>query len=259
MAFILAIFAGQQDYARVGDIGTALIMAILCGVMSWASAQRTVSGIAASVDSATERLLGAAHGDLQAPIPKEVKRELPDLGVAMESLFSQVRTNLDNVHLLAMFDQVTGLPNRTSFCRQVERMLVEREDDGPAALFFIDLDGFKAVNDNLGHETGDRVLIDVAAVLRNSGVDVAARLGGDEFCLLLHGNEFRARQAAERIVQSVAAMVTGGPTSPRIGASIGVARTSGSNIEAALRSADAACYRAKRSGKSQFVLAVERL
>jgi len=155
---------------------------------------------------------------------------------------------------MAAVDPLTGLLNRRAFLEA----LANCEAGAEHWLLYVDLDGFKAVNDNLGHEAGDRVLIDVAAILRSSGVDVAARLGGDEFCLLLHGNEFRARQIAERIVQSVAAMVTGGPASPRIGASIGVARASGSNLEAALRSADAACYRAKRSGKSQFVLAVER-
>lgn len=151
-------------------------------------------------------------------------------------------------------DPLTGLLNRRAFLEA----LAHCEAAAEHWLLYVDLDGFKAVNDQLGHEAGDRVLIDVAAVLRSSGVDVAARLGGDEFCLLLHGNEFRARQIAERIVQRVAAMVTGGPASPRIGASIGVARTNGNNIEAALRNADAACYRAKRGGKSQFALAVER-
>lgn len=155
---------------------------------------------------------------------------------------------------MAAVDPLTGLLNRRAFLEA----LAHCEAAAEHWLLYVDLDGFKAVNDQLGHEAGDRVLIDVAAVLRNSGVDVAARLGGDEFCLLLHGNEFRARQIAERIVQSVAAMVTGGPASPRIGASIGVARTNGNNIEAALRNADAACYRAKRGGKSQFALAVER-
>jgi hypothetical protein len=91
---------------------------------------------------------------------------LPDLAVAMESLFSQVRTNLDHVQTLALFDQVTGLANRTSFCRQVERLLIEHSEEGAAALFFIDLDGFKSVNDTLGHAAGDQLLARVAGRLR---------------------------------------------------------------------------------------------
>jgi diguanylate cyclase (GGDEF)-like protein len=155
---------------------------------------------------------------------------------------------------MAAVDPLTGLLNR----RALHDVLAHRDAGNEHWLLYVDLDGFKTINDTLGHEAGDRVLIEVAALFRASGAEVAARMGGDEFCLLAAGGEFRARQLAERVVRSIAELVTGGPTSPRIGASIGVARASGASVEAALRAADAACYRAKRGGKSQFVVAADQ-
>src|SRR3546814_9583600 len=84
-----------------------------------------------------------------------VRRDLPHLAGAMENLFGQFRSNLKNAQTLALYDPVTSLPNRTRFCRQVERLLAARPAGGHAALFFIDLDGFKMVNDTLGHAAGD--------------------------------------------------------------------------------------------------------
>jgi diguanylate cyclase (GGDEF)-like protein len=264
VVFILALLAGQGGLADVKDVGRALIIAILCGAMSWASAQRTISSIATSVDGATDRLLRAAHGDLQAPVSSDVKRDLPDLGVAMESLFSQVRTNLDNVHLLAMFDPVTGLANRASFCRQVERLLVEREGDGPAALFFIDLDGFKTINDTLGHAAGDQLLSRVAGRLREvvmsqmssgAGDAVVGRLAGDEFTMFFP--QLPRRESAARIGRVIQYALGErfdlGGQQIDLGASIGVAYypDHGETLNALLRSADIAMYHAKASGRGR--------
>src|SRR3546814_4365471 len=84
--------------------------------------------------------------------------------ISMEDLFGQFRSNLKNAQTLALYDPVTSLPNRTSFCRQVERLLAARPAGGHAALFFIDLDGFKMVNDTLGHAAGDLLQIGRAHV-----------------------------------------------------------------------------------------------
>ena len=213
LVFILSLVLGYTPGAQddIVQIGRALIIAILCGTMSWASARRTIATTATAIDAATERLLAAAHGDLQSSVPTEIGLELPDLSVALESLFSQVRTNLDHVQALALFDQVTGLANRTSFCRQVERLLAEREEGGMAALFFIDLDGFKGVNDTLGHAAGDQLLARVAGRLREvvmaqigagMGDAVIGRLAGDEFTMFfptLSGHNAAARIALSLI------------------------------------------------------------
>ncbi|HEX7741899.1 MAG TPA: GGDEF domain-containing protein, partial [Sphingobium sp.] len=210
LVFILSLVLGQEQATDIVGIGRSLIIAILCGTMSWASARRTIATTAIAIDTATERLVAAAHGDLRSPVPADIGLELPDLSVAMQSLFSQVRTNLDHVQALALFDQVTGLANRTSFCRQVERLLAERSEEGPAALFFIDLDGFKGVNDTLGHAAGDQLLARVAGRLREvvmaqvgagMGDAVIGRLAGDEFTMFF--SNLPGREGANRVARAI--------------------------------------------------------
>lgn len=264
VAFILALFAGMGGSNDIHHISSALILAIVCGIMCWASAMRTVSGLAVSVDLATERLTAAAHGDLAGSLPPSVKRDLPELSLAMASLFSQVRTNLDNIHMLAMYDPVTSLPNRTSFCRQVERLLSDRPPEGHAALFFIDLDGFKSVNDTLGHAAGDQLLSRVAGRLREvvmievgsgSGDAVVGRLAGDEFTLFFP--YLPAMETAQRIARAVQYALGErfdiGGQQVNLGASIGVAfhPEHGETLHGLLRSADVAMYHAKENGRGR--------
>jgi diguanylate cyclase (GGDEF)-like protein len=264
VVFILSLLLGPGQDRQIADIGRSLIIAILCGTLSWASARRTVAAIAAALDRATDRLLAAAHGDLQSPVPPEAGKELPDLSVAMESLFSQVRTNLDHVQALALFDQVTGLANRTSFCRQVERLLIERRDAGTAALFFIDLDGFKNVNDTLGHAAGDQLLARVAGRLREvvmaqvgAGVGdaVIGRLAGDEFTLFFPS--LPGRDAAAKVARSVQFALGErfdlGSQHVDLGASIGIAccPDHADTLPGLLRAADIAMYHAKDEGRGR--------
>ena len=264
LVFILSLVLGQGQATDIGGIGRSLIIAILCGTLSWASARRTVATTASAIDGATERLLAAAHGDLQSEVPREIGLELPDLSVAMESLFSQVRTNLDHVQALALFDQVTGLANRASFCRQVERLLAERSEEGLAALFFIDLDGFKGVNDTLGHAAGDQLLARVAGRLREvamaqasagAGDCLIGRLAGDEFTLFVPS--LADLDSAGRIARAIQFALRErfdlGSQHVDLGASIGVAcyPEHGDTLSALLRSADIAMYHAKRQGRNR--------
>ncbi len=262
LSLVLGYTPGQQD--DLMQVGRALIIAILCGTMSWASASRSMAATAAAIDTATERLLSAAHGDLQSPVSPDIGAELPDLSVAMQSLFSQVRTNLDHVQSLALFDQITGLANRTSFCRQVERHLTGRQTDAMAALFFIDLDGFKGVNDTLGHAAGDQLLARVAGRLREvvmaqvsagTGDAVIGRLAGDEFTMffpMLPGPSAAARIA--RAVQfALGERFDLGSQHVELGASIGIAcyPDHGDTLSALLRAADVAMYHAKHQGRGR--------
>ena len=266
LVFTLSLVVGYTPGGEddIVQIGRALIIAILCGTMSWASATRTVATTATAIDAATERLLAAAHGDLHSRVPAEIGAELPDLAVALESLFSQVRTNLDHVQTLALFDQVTGLANRTSFCRQVERHLAEREETGMAALFFIDLDGFKNVNDTLGHAAGDQLLARVAGRLREvvmaqvaagTGDAVIGRLAGDEFTMFfpnLPGQSSAAR-IARAIQFALGERFDLGSQHVDLGASIGIAcyPDHGDTLVSLLRAADVAMYHAKHEGRGR--------
>ena len=175
VAFILALVgtsAGRPDGASAAR---ALIPAIICGAMCWAYAERTIAVTAGAIDAAIARLAQAANGDLQSPIPREVRDQVPPLADAMDGLFRQLHTHLENVQRLAMFDPVTGLANRTHFRRNVERALAALTPGHEAALFFIDLDRFKRVNDTLGHAAGDELLIECAS--RISGVMRERRCG----------------------------------------------------------------------------------
>ncbi|EPR14634.1 response regulator PleD [Sphingobium indicum IP26] len=264
LVFILSLVLGQGQATDMDGVGRSLIIAILCGTLSWASARRTVATTASAIDGATERLLAAAHGDLQSAVPRDIGQELPDLSVAMESLFSQVRTNLDHVQALALFDPVTGLANRISFCRQVERLLAERSEEGLAALFFIDLDGFKGVNDTLGHAAGDQLLARVAGRLREvamaqasagAGDCLIGRLAGDEFTLFVPSlpDMDSAGRIARAIQFALRERFDLGSQHVDLGASIGVAcyPEHGDTLSALLRSADIAMYHAKHQGRNR--------
>jgi len=218
-------------------------------------------------DDASARLLSAAQGDLSSPLSPHIEAHMPELAHAMHSVFGKVRTDLDAVQTLAMFDPVTGLANRTSFCRQVERILLEDKPSGPAPMMFIDLDGFKSINDTLGHATGDQLLARVAGRLRevamaqaqagNSGA-VIGRLAGDEFTVFFPSMppEVSAMHVGRLIKQALSEPYDMNGSRVEVGASIGVAYypEHGTSLAALLRSADHAMYDAKNNGRKRVQL-----
>jgi diguanylate cyclase (GGDEF)-like protein/PAS domain S-box-containing protein len=152
---------------------------------------------------------------------------------------------------LADTDALTALSNRPAFLRLLE----ERLRDSPAAVLFVDLDGFKAVNDMDGHAAGDRLLREVAETLRRElrGRDVAARLGGDEFAVLLGTDQVgEIRAVADRLVQRLRRMPS--DTARRTAASVGVAIGHQVSAEALLGDADLAMYEAKGRGGRRYVM-----
>lgn len=134
----------------------------------------------------------------------------------------------ERIGRLAHFDELTALPNRVSFLEQLDRLLAlaERQQQ-KVGLLFLDLDGFKPVNDALGHEAGDRLLQLVAARLNAQAreSDYTARLGGDEFTVILPlvSGRAAAEEAARRIGHVLAQPFDLGPRAVTIGASIGIA------------------------------------
>ncbi|MFZ5812731.1 MAG: diguanylate cyclase domain-containing protein [Thermodesulfobacteriota bacterium] len=152
-------------------------------------------------------------------------------------------------------DELTGAPNRAYLTRHAPRMLEFSGRKGfPVCALFIDLDRFKAINDTLGHEAGDRVLAAVATSLRNvmRRYDIFARLGGDEFVAVLPDTDLpEAETLSERVRQTVAdldvARTTGLDTPLAMSASVGIARLMpGENLDDLIRRADADMYADKR-------------
>jgi diguanylate cyclase (GGDEF)-like protein/PAS domain S-box-containing protein len=162
----------------------------------------------------------------------------------------------------ASHDLLTGLPNRARFEQELARAIADSRTRGSSdyAVLFLDLDGFKFVNDSLGHASGDLLLIQIADSLRTrlGGQALVARYGGDEFTLLPHGPCSRAR--AEQLAQRVLAMLGGSfeVNGHRVfsGASLGVVlgHADYKTPDQVLRDADTAMYRAKASGKSAYVI-----
>jgi len=171
--------------------------------------------------------------------------------------FSRLRLTEDMTHL-ARHDLLTNLPNRGLLLDRVDHALqMSRRRSTQIALLFVDLDGFKPVNDRFGHAAGDTVLIDVGerltSCVRQS--DTVARLGGDEFALLLEDvHPPEVSTACERILESLSKGVQVFGHQLSLSASIGVAFGDVSETaESMLRNADLAMYEAKSRGKNQFV------
>ena len=169
---------------------------------------------------------------------------------------TDARNHSDAVHR-ALHDPLTNLPNRSLFLDRL-RQAEERATRNHTAVgvLFVDLDGFKAVNDTLGHARGDELLTTVANRLSGAlrGGDTAARLGGDEFAVLVDGlfDEREAVTVAKRMLEAVNAPVMLGGQEINVRASIGVAtaREPGENL---LRDADLAMYQAKAQGRGRVV------
>jgi diguanylate cyclase (GGDEF)-like protein len=199
-----------------------------------------------------------APGRLRARSTAKADQQALEAMVAVASdAFARLRLTEDMTHL-ARHDLLTNLPNRGLLLDRVEHALaMSRRRGTRVAFLFVDLDGFKPVNDRFGHAAGDAVLVDVAqrltSCVRQS--DTVARLGGDEFALLLEDvNAPQVTSACDRILESLGrgAQVAGHQLS--LSASIGVAfGDSGETAESMLRNADLAMYEAKSRGKNQYV------
>jgi diguanylate cyclase (GGDEF)-like protein len=167
---------------------------------------------------------------------------------------------------LALHDGLTGLPNRALILDRVERALARaRRQQTKFAVMFLDLDGFKAVNDTLGHAAGDQLLRAVSARLTGllRAGDSVGRLGGDEFVVLAEGESLDAgaEVIAERIGEVLAAPFTLGEdrTSVEVRASIGIAIGARASAEELLRDADIALYQAKDAGRGRYVTFVPEM
>ena len=171
----------------------------------------------------------------------------------LERSLAEVTDLKERLRHQAFHDILTGLPNRALLTERVEAALVR---DGSAAVLFLDLDDFKAVNDTLGHAVGDELLAEVARRVQRSvrAGDTAARLGGDEFAVLLDSADERATEAvAAALLESMQRPFFLQGRETRVHASIGIApASSAGSADELLRNADVAMYSAKGAGKHCF-------
>jgi diguanylate cyclase (GGDEF)-like protein/PAS domain S-box-containing protein len=160
----------------------------------------------------------------------------------------------------ALSDSLTGLANRALFLDRVEHALARGgRDEEPVTILFLDLDDFKTVNDSLGHEAGDELLVTVASRLKRClrPADTVARLGGDEFAILLESTSAESAVAlARRVLEALGEPYSAGGRAMVVRASIGVATGSAPAHDAGdlLRNADVAMYVAKGGGKARMAV-----
>jgi diguanylate cyclase (GGDEF)-like protein len=231
------------------------------------------------------RLSALAHkiqktNDYSLRIDVRGKQEVAELGGdinrMMETIYVETQKNKEQtqrlieqqkaMERLANFDGLTGLPNRQFFMEHLRVELAKAtRDKKNLVLMYFDLDGFKGVNDTLGHETGDQLLIKVcerAKTLLREG-DVISRLGGDEFLILLHNepNDIMLFEIAERLVKGLSVPFEINTWEVQIGVSVGIAKASDShfNLSEFVSNADIAMYRSKTAGRSTHTIFIPEM
>ena len=271
------LYGSGRDLLIFLMISTAcgLSCLVLCGVvasrLSRRASQRIVAPLLrlAAVAAKARRERQFLHRVEPAAIA-----ELRDLGDDFNALMEelerwreQMHSHSESLAYQANHDSLTGLANRAQFEARLQEMLaVARDNAGLAALFFVDVDRFKSINDTLGHEAGDAVLCAIAGRLRSNvrESDLVARLGGDEFAVLLAplGDVEQAGRIAGNMLESMAepiALPSGETLTNSL--SIGIAFYPAHAVDAAalLNMADEAMYRARQAGRGTYAVAGENI
>lgn len=174
---------------------------------------------------------------------------------------TQIKRHQAKLELLAHYDSLTGLPNRVLLAEQLTQALADADKTGTrTAVCYLDLDGFKPVNDRFGHDMGDRLLVEISNRLQHQLAegDCVARLGGDEFVLLLNGLEGQqdCRGSAEKILSAISLPMVLEQRDFQLSASMGITLypDDPADEDLLLRHADQAMYQAKMAGRNQYYL-----
>ena len=229
-----------------------LVVSLLFGVRHATFGLSTLAAAARAV----------ADGNLDRPFKPLGVGEIFSLGLAFEQMLEHLRANMGQIRQLAFFDGVTGLPNREKI-RLDAKKIFEQAKSG--ALCFLDLDGFKSINDTYGHKTGDLLLRKVSERLSaffderdngNGKRPTLARIGGDEFVMIIPSEQDRTVVGLllKHLLTHLGTPFEVGGSSLSIGASIGVTffPAEGTSYEELLMNADLAMYTAKEHGRNTF-------
>jgi len=248
-------------------------------MMWWLVAAQVVFGVVVLLGVLSLRLLQPIHRlKLQAStlaareavpaLPWRRRDELGQLGQHLntvrnriQELFEELETKNRQLGKMAMYDHLTGLPNRTLFRELFQQHAAEaRRSRGSCALLFIDLDRFKAVNDSMGHAAGDELLLGISQRLTTTlrEADIVCRVSGDEFLVLLPraGAWEQVSATAERLLRAIQVpmLLQRAAGTAQVNASIGIAMypTDGEDFEALARCADLAMYKSKDQGQGRY-------
>ena len=272
---VLALNTGLAPRPRVW------LLVVGLGLLAGAAMFGMASKLTALVDTLRRSTEAIADGDLDAPVQVDCACEIGGLADSFRKMRSRLNANVLRINMLAHTDAITGLPNRSVVDRLLAYSLApERREAFHAAIVFIDLDGFKRVNDTLGHEGGDQLLALAAQRLLGRGLGrslqtidtcldgfgtpcdrlprdvVFARFAGDEFVAILPGMTDRDALAAvgERIIGALAEPFHVKGQEVTVGASVGIAVTPDDTSDPLeiLAFADLAMYNSKQAGKSRY-------
>jgi len=187
------------------------------------------------------------------------KEHTTNLNAKLEKEIEAHKATVKRLDQMAHHDVLTNLPNRALFATLLDKSLaISRRNEQQLALMFLDLDGFKQINDTAGHDAGDQLLVDTAERLVRCvrASDTVARFAGDEFIVLL--NEIRSKDDARFVANKILELI-GQPfhikeSELQVGASIGISLfpSDGDDMISLLKNADTAMYRAKEKGKNNF-------
>ncbi len=176
---------------------------------------------------------------------------------ALEQYSKRLETANQEITYKALHDDLTGLGNRRFLTLRFDELVERRQEiGGELAVLHIDLDRFKQINDTMGHDAGDKVLLGISERIRDNAepTDVIARIGGDEFVVLLHvdGDDDRPERLAKCLIGELSRPMRYEGKICRFGASIGLARTPLARVDQLLTNSDVALYKAKRRGRGQL-------
>ena len=206
---------------------------------------------------------GGTMGSLPTQRSDEIgalAREVHTMGMQIQQQLALLHDNQEELQHLAQHDMLTGLPNRRYLQERLAQALAQAQRGGRRlALLFIDLDRFKDINDSLGHEAGDAVLVALAQRLQSTtrAADTVARMGGDEFVVLVDAPANRAHIAAiaEKLLQALQQDIAWQGHTLQVGASIGIScfPDDGQTVQEMLAHADRAMYRVKAAGRNTYL------
>lgn len=227
-----------------------MILALALSAFGARLLARTVSQPLKGLAEAARRI---SRGNYRETVAVGSDDEIGTLAQAFNNMQQGIRNREEQIVFQSQHDALTGLPNRTLVNDRLHQSIRRSQRSArPFSVLMLDLNGFKDINDTLGHATGDQVLVQVASRLERIGrdCDTVARLGGDEFLILLEDTDLAgARTTAERLVDSIGATVAVQSMQIRAHISVGIAcfPIHGQSAEEILRRADIAMYTAKDS------------
>lgn len=252
------------EQLQAAIMGIGILLALLFAMIGWVIASRMVAPLT-RLARAADQIQEGEHADCIPP--ESGSPEMKRLSTSMRNMVSRLLDQRQTIHRLedlANTDPLTGLPNRSFLNQYLQLAIPEAERNQQSmVVMYIDLDGFKQVNDELGHHAGDLLLIEVTQRLKNAlrSGDVVARLGGDEFVMVLKTKpehlEMLTHEVSRRLLTAIAQPILL-PENKRahVGCSLGAAwwPHHGLHIETVLKLADSALYAAKSKGKHQLVI-----